>query len=1062
MGLTRLSVERPLVLCMAVAALILLGLRARAQLPAEMDPRVDFPVVHVVTVYPGAGPEEVEEQVTRPLEEAVAGVNGVTSVSSSSQENISFVSVDFQLGTDLNAATADLRARIEGLRSDLPPNVEAPTITKLDINAQPILVLGVTGARPLQDLRAIVDDDIKPQLARVPGVAAAQVVGGRRREVRVAIDPAKLQLYGLSILDVLEPLRAASQSAPAGSIVQGQRDLSVRVQGEFQSLNDIRAAPIPLPQPSRPDLLPLSRSPAAPSTPLRLGDLATVSDTVENQEQITRVARRESIGIVITRLSDANTVSTAAGIKRQIERLHATLPPDVRLAVLQDNSQRVEDALEDIYFALIFGSLLAVLVVFTFLHSVKDTVIVALAIPTSIITTFLVMWAGRFTLNQMTMLALSLSVGILVDDSILVLDCIHRHRHRGKEPHQAALDGRAEIGLADATNTLVDVVVFVPIAFMGGMVGQFFRQFGLTVATATLMSMYVSFSLTPMLAAHWFRPGEGLGSPQTRFARWFDRQYGALDHAYRGVLRWALGRRPLVVGGGFGSLAIAVLLAWRVVGFDFVPPVDHGQVAVTLQMPPEASLAATDRMMRQIEDVAVQVPEVAEERMFASLGEIIGGFGSLPERGPQFAQLTLTLRDKDSLLDRVLHPFGGSGKRQRSDEEVAADLRRRLAQMGAAGRIIVSPVRAFTGSLAPLQLGLYGTDLNELERATGRVLDVFASVPGLRNPDSSLRRGKPEVQLRVERERAADQFVTPAEVAGALRVALEGDTSVRYREGGHSYAVRVQLARAGRSRPEALQDLVVARRGDHPVFVGDVTTLGFGTGPTKILRRDRVRRVVITAELAPGVSLGAAQEAVERRLRQVDLGNVRRVWEGEYDDMIESTGHMISVLLLSIALSYILMAALFNSLVHPLTIVLSVPMALVGAILGLIFTGTTLNIVSMIGIIMLVGLVAKNAILLVDYTNTLRAGGLAREAALQEAAPVRLRPILMTTLSTLFGMLPIALRIGRAAEMRAPMAIAVIGGLALSTLLTLVVIPVVYTYFDDLSRWLKKLWGRQG
>lgn len=1053
MGLTRLAVDRPIVLCMAVAALLLLGWRARAELPAELDPHVDIPMAHIAVVYPGASPAEVEEQVTRPIEEAVSGVAGVTSVSSSSQENVALLSVEFRLGTNLDAALADLRDRLAAIRPNLPPEAEPPTLVKLDINAQPVMVLGVTGDRPLSELRRLVDDEIRPRLARVPGVAAVQVVGGRKREILVSLDPVRLRTHGLTPLEVLEPIRAASRSLPAGTIERGEQDLGVRVEGEFTSLDDIRAVPIPTPplaaMPARPEARP------QPTAPLRLADLATITDGVARHEQITRVGRRESIGIVISRLSQSNTVETAAGIQRQIEELRAVLPPDVRIAVLQDQSIRVADALEDIGFALIFGSLLAVLVVFLFLHSVKDTVIVALAIPTSLIITFLVMDLAGFTLNQMTMLALALSVGILVDDSILVLDCIHRHRRAQKPPREAALDGRAEIGLADATNTFVDVVVFVPIAFMGGVVGQFFRQFGLTVATATLLSLYVSFTLTPMLAAHWYRPGEGLEPPRSGFAQWFDRQYEALERFYRHLLEWALRRRFLVVAGGFGSLGVALLLAWRLLGFDFVPAVDHGQVAVTLQMPPGTSLAATDRTMRAIEEVAAQVPEVEADRMFASVGEILGGFGSLPDRGPQFAQLTLPLRDKDSMFDRLRYGFGGSPNRQRSDEAVAADLRERLRAVATTGRIAVSPVRAFTGALAPLQLSLYGNDLAELEAKAEQALAVLATTPGLRNADTSLRRGEPEVRVRIDRERAADLLVTPAEIAGTLRVALAGDTSVRFRDGAHRYPVRIQMAREGRSHPEALADLVVARRGPTPVLLGDVATLEPAIGPTKILHRDRMRRVILTAELQPGVSLSAAQAAVERRLADLDWGTVRRVWEGEYEDMQESTRHMVSALLMAIALAYMLMAALFNSLLHPFTIMLSVPMALVGGILGLILTDTTLNIVAMIGVIMLVGLVAKNAILLVDYTNQLRARGLPRDAALIAAGPVRLRPILMTTLSTVIAMLPIAMRLGRAAEMRAPMAITVVGGLVLSTLLTLVVIPAVYTYLDDLMRWLR-------
>lgn len=1071
MQLTRLFIQRPILLLVALTAIFILGFKALSGMSTELDPKVELPIINVMTIYPGAGPEEIERTVTRPIEDAASTVSNVTAVDSRSLQDVSFVTVRMKLGTDIDAVAADLRSRLDGIRRDLPQDIQNPQISKFDFNARPVMVLGVTGDRPLQELRRLVDEEIRPTLSGVQGLGNVGVVGGLEREVQVRVDPDRLAQYGLSLLDLLRPLQASSRSAPAGSVEQGNRDVTVRVLGEFSSLEELRNTTIPVAQNSMAQMSMLGGqaammggAPRGPrAAPLRLGDFAEISDTTAEREQITRVGQRESIGLVLSRLSEANTVRVAEGVHRSLDELEGKLPQDVKITVLQDNSTRVADALEDINATLILGALLAVLVVFIFLHSLKDTLIVALSIPTCIVATFIVMYFAGFSLNQMTMLALSLSVGILVDDSILVLECIHRHRAMGKAPQEAALDGRQEIGLADAANTFVDVVVFIPIAFMAGVVGQFFKEFGLTIATATLASLYVSFTLTPTLAARWYRAGEPV--EQTgRFARWFNRRYEGIEAWYRGVLAWSLRRRAVVVISGFGALALVGALAWNVLGFDFTPSVDRGEVSVRVELPPGASLQATDRLMQQVEAEAAKIPEVDAHRMLSSVGEIIGGFGSTPDRGPQFGQLTLMLMEKQSFVDRLLHPGGQPGRRTRSDEDVAADLRERLRSVPGGASATVSAMRGFTSASAPVQVSLFGNDLKELERVAEAVRTRMASVPQVQNVDTTLRRGKPEILVAYNREKAEDVFVTPAEVAGLMRTAISGNTDLRFRDGDLTVPIRLMVQRSGASNPargaEALGGLLVARRGPSDVYVGDVADFRTGSGPTKILRTNRERRVSVNAHLRGNVSLGEAQRAVDAALRDVDMGGVRLQWEGEVDEMSESAVSMTTALLLATALSYLLLAAIFNSLVLPLAIMVSLPMALVGGLLGLIYTGTTMNIISMIGIVMLVGLVSKNAILLVDYTNTLRAKGLSREAALESAGPVRLRPILMTTISTVLAMTPVALQMGRASEMRAPMAIVVIGGLILSTLLTLLVIPVMYTYFDDLTVGVLRGWSR--
>lgn len=1094
MGLTRLAVQRPLVIAMAIAALLLLGWRARSRLPTELNPRVDIPSLMIAVSLPGAGPAEVERRVTRPIEDAVSTISRVSGINSSSQENVAYVNVDFEVGTNLDTALADVRARLDAVRGDLPEGASAPVTTKLDLNAQPVMVLGLTGPRALSELRRLADERIKAALSQVPGVASVQVVGGEVREVQVAVDPLHLEANNLSLDDIVGALRAASLAAPAGTVTAAGRELTIRASGEFRSLDDIRHTPV-VPMMANPEALTAgagpegqSALPAAgrrrPAAPLLLQETAAVRFGPTGRETITRVNGRESIGLVITRSPDANTVAVAAGLRHALDDIQqqAGAPPEERqpgtwqlesgaeVTLLRDQSTQVTEALQDINGSLILGSLLAVGVVWLFLRSLRDTVIIALAIPCSLIPTFLVMYAAGFTLNQMTMLGLSLSIGILVDDSILVLDSIHRHRAMGKPPKEAALDGRAEIGLADAANTFVDVVVFVPIAFMGGIVGQFFRQFGLTVATATLLSLYVSFSVTPMLAANWggraarregtrlradhpegAAPGQGIGSATlaSRLASsdFFERAFAALEARYRRALAWALRHRPLVVVLAVGSLAVSLAAAALVLGVEFIPPTDRGEVTATIELPPGATLTATDEVVRRVDTSAAAIPEVRAR--FASAGEVPAGFGSIPSRGSEVGYVALTLYEKPGLLDRLFRPWSTTGRR-RSDEEVASQLQASVGRIPGA-RVTAVAVRSFTGGSAPLQVDLTGSDLDRLAEAARQVQNALASVPGVQHPDISLRTGRPELRAELDRSRAAAAGVSAAQVVTALRDAIQGNTDIKYRQGDRTYTVRVRVAGLRHAGPQALGSLPVAHSGGAPVTLSEVATLRTDVGPTEISRKDRRRVVTVAAELAPDYALGNVQQAAARVIERLPHAGVEFHWGGEVDEMARSAGLLINALLLATALAYMLMAALFNSLVHPLTIMLCLPMALVGAIAALAIAGETLNIVSMIGIIMLVGLVSKNAILLVDYTNTLRSRGLERDEAVREAGPVRLRPIVMTTMATVLGMLPVALRIGRSAEMRAPMAVAVIGGLILSTLLTLLVIPVVYTLFDDLQ-----------
>lgn len=1056
MGLTRLSIQRPVFVIVLITVFLVLGLYSRSGMLVDMNPKVDIPYVTVTTTYPGTGPEEIETLVTKPIEDAVSSTDQIKHIRSSSQFGLSVVNLEFELDADVDVATEEVRQKVEGALRSLPKDIDPPVVQKFDINAQPILYAGLRGNLPGKEIRYLAENVIRYRLAQVPGVAKVDVTGGDAREIRVSVDKDRLQAYGLTITDVVSAIYKANANIPSGHITEGKRDYDARLIGEFQSIPELENLKLPLPT----------------GLSLYLRDVAMVKDTVQERDANTRIWYRDDRGrlqgsdavtLVVTKLTDANTVEVAHHVRAAMAAMEKTLPGGIRFVVTQDTSPRIEGSLEDVNVSLILGALLAVIVVFFFLHNLRGTLICAIAIPTSLIATFIPMHFMGFTLNQMTMLGLSLVVGILVDDSIVVLENIYRHLSRGESPKEAAINGRGEIGLAALTITMADVVVFLPMAFMGGVVGRFFREFGITVACSTLFSLLVSFTVTPMLASRWYRLGEDLEHDKERNAvfRTLERWFRAADNGYRHLLSWALRHRPHVIATAFAALVLVMAGLGPHLGFQFVPMTDLGQLACTIELPAGVSLDKTDQFVRRVEAEMRQVPQI--QTATTLVGSIAGGFRSFAGTGRQYASIQIQLYDKVGLMD-MLNPFARRTMKERHlrtkpDYAVAAEIRRRIAGFPGA-EVTVVPISGFGGANAPVQLELLGFDLKQLDRLAEQIRTRISTIPGIQFPDVSLRPGKPEAQVIVDREKASDLGLDVSAIGAAVRNAIAGNNDAKYRENGEQFDVRVQFAAADRRRVEDLGDLIVGSQTvngqAYPVRLQDVADVRSGEGPSKIDRQDRLRKVTVTAYLAPGVPAGNIQRVIQKAIADIPLGSIHLNAGGDAQSQREEFPHLMSSFLLSIIFVYLLMAVLFNSLVHPLTIQLSLPMALTGAIAALVIAHQTLSIISMIGFIMLVGLVQKNAILLIDYTNTLRGRGYRRDDAIREAGPTRLRPILMTTFAMIFGMLPIAIGLGRASEQRAPLATAVIGGLLLSTLLTLVVIPVVYTIFDDIAAWFAR------
>ncbi|MBI3920950.1 MAG: efflux RND transporter permease subunit [Armatimonadetes bacterium] len=1048
MWLTKTAIERPITCIVVFLTILVLGLRSVGGMLVELNPKVDIPFVGVSTVYLGAGPEEIETLVTDPIEAAVSSVNLVKNVSSVSRDGVSIVSIEFELKADLNIALSDVRAKVDEVVQKLPRDAEKPVVSKFDISAMPIMLIGVSSSLPTRETKHVAEKQIRDAFQRVPGVASVSVVGGEDREIRVALEKGRLDAYGLTASEVARALGSQNLNLPGGTIKELSHEYAIRVVGEFESVDQIRNSRLHFP----------GKGPR-PEKSLTLSEIAAVSDTVAEPSEISRVNGRESVTLTIQKNADANTVDVADGVKKAGGVLKEQLAGGFGFTYASDQSKNVLDNLLEVRSHLIIDILLVVLVVFFFLHSFRGTLIVSLAIPTCLLAVFIPMYFLGFTLNQMTMLGLALVIGILVDDAIVVLENIHRHLQDGENPKEAAFNGRTEIGLAAVAITLTDVVVFVPVAFMGGIVGRFFREFGLTVAMATLLSLFVSFTLTPMLASRFYRRGEHMDR-KGRIFRGIEGFYSGLDEGYRKLLHWALRFRWLVIFAGFLSLVAIMLVFGPRLGFQFMPAMDTGQVAAVVETPAGTSLQRTNEIVQRVEKIVSTFPEV--ENVVGTTGRVSGGARGFGEQGANYGMVDITLIEKERLLDRVLKPIGRrshSKLRTLSDQDLAGKVRKQVADIAGAD-IKVFTVRGWMGASAPIQIELRGPVIDELNTVASQIIKSLRTVPGVFAPDISWRVGKPEVKIEIDRLKASELGLSVAEIAQAVRDSIEGNTSYKYREGGDEYDLRIQLARLDRDDVSDVETILVDTSETGPVYLRDVARVYMGAGPTKIERKNREREVVVSAQLVPGYPSGNAQLDINKAIADIPLGQVRLHWGGEVEAQMENGKYMFGALGLSVILVYLLMAALFESFLNPFIIMFTLPMALIGGILALVLTHTTLSIIAFIGVIMLMGLVTKNAILLIDYTNTLRERGLERDEAIETAGPTRLRPILMTTLSILFGLLPLSMKLGPGSEQRAPLAITVQGGLIVSTVLTLVVIPCLYSVADDFTNWIRRLFHR--
>jgi len=1027
MKLADVSIARPVFATMMILALIVLGLFSFLKLNIDQFPDIDFPYVTATTVLPGAGPEQIETDVTQKIEDAVNTIGGLDHITSISQENVSIVIIQFKLEVDGKQAAQEVREKIAAIRADLPADIEDPVIQRLDPASTPIYTVSATGNRAEKALTTFTKNVIKKRLENVPGVGRVDLVGGAEREIEIQVDAAKMQAYNLSIQDIIQAIAAANLEVPAGNLIQGDRQLLLRTMGKYTNVADFNNVIVTAPG----------------GKVVHLSEVAEVVDGVKERTSLSRVNGQPAAVLNILKQSGSNTVRVADAISNQIQVLQKELPPDVKLTVVRDNSTFIRGAVRDVIFDIIYGGLLAVVVVFLFLANVRPTIISAISLPTSIIASFIIMYALNFTLNIITLLALSLAVGLLIDDAIVVIENIYRHMQKGASPFEAAKTATGEIGLAVMATTFTIVAVFVPVAFTPGMVGRFFYQFGITVSAAVLVSLFVAFTLTPMLSSRWLKEEDeeltDKGNLLRRGLYWFNHLFQILGDRYKKAIDWSLRHRKTIIGVA-SVIFIFSFFLMRFLGTSFFPNADQGEFTVTVNAAPGSSLEQTSQICRQIEEALRKRPEMI------TVATTIGAGSDPVTKASVFAKMVKkTERDKDV-------------------NQIMAELRNQLQTI--AGAHIGFQIQSGAGGTQkPVIMSVRGDDITVLKKLADQVERIVRATPGAVDVENSLEISKPEVRIRIDREKASDLGVNVAQIATSARAMVDGYVASTYQQGDDQYDVRVRLNKDDRTSMENIGDLTVKSSKDIGngqkllVPLRYVAEIQPGSGPSKINRYDRQREIRIDANLNVR-TLGQVLGDINRQSRAIQfpagysLGVV-----GQGQMQADTFANMLLALGLAIIFVYIVLAAQFESFINPFSIMLALPMSLIGAVVALLIWGTALSMMSMIGIIMLMGLVTKNGILLVDYTNVLRRQGLDRASALVQAGATRLRPILMTTFAMIFGMIPVAFALGEGSEFRSPMGQAVIGGLITSTLLTLFIVPVVYSILDDLS-W-KRILGRK-
>jgi len=1012
MKISEISIQRPVFATVMSVAIILFGVICFTRLPVREYPDVDPPIVSITTFYRGASPNVIETEITDVLEEQLATIEGVKSITSSSREQGSVITVEFELKRDVNEASNDVRDRVSRVRGSLPREADDPVIGKVDVNAQPIFWLAVSSDHHTAlEITEFADRVLKERLQRLPGVGSVFIGGERRYAMRVWLDPMRMAAHGLTTLDIESAIRQANAEIPAGRVEGKEREFSVRTRGDLTTPDEFAAIIV---------------SDKGGSL-VRLGDVAEVKVGAEDERTVARYNGQPAVGLGIVKQSKASTVDVAADIRKAIPELRALLPEGMKIETAYDSSVFIRDSIHEVLNTLLIAMCLVVLVILIFLKSLRATLIPALAIPVSIVGAFAITFLLGYTINILTLLALVLAIGLVVDDAIVMLENIFRHMEMGKSRMRASIDGAKEIGFAVLATTITLVAVFVPVSFLTGTIGRLFREFGISVAVAVLISGFVALTLTPMLSSRMLKPLHGSGGGWTQ--RSFDAFFAWLDRFFTGSLRLALRRKALL----FVAVAILVVGAvavFRMLPRELVPTEDRGLGFGIVIAPEGSTLDYTDHYMRQVESVLLPLPE--RDGLFTATGLGFGGPGRVTN-GFMF------LRLKDH------------SERKRSQQQIIGQLFPQLLAIPGVLAFVINPPSLGNGGDSPIEYVLEADSYDELNHAVGIMMAKASQLGYMVNLDSDLRLNKPQLDLSIDRERAAGLGVSVADIGTTLETFLGGRVVSEFKRGSKQYDVICQLRPSGRSTPDMI-DQIYLRSGGGLVQLANVVNVRETVAPKELNHYNRVRSATITASLAPGVSLGGALDALDGIAKSDLPPGIRHELSGQSKEFRESTNSLFYLFLLAIVFIFLVLAAQFESFTDPLIILLAVPLAVVGALVSLFIFRQSLNIYSQIGLIMLIGLVTKNSILIVEFANQLRSRGMNVVEAVVEASRIRLRPILMTSLATIFGVLPLAIGFGAGAESRRPLGITVVGGLLFSTFLTLILVPVVYTLLARSSR----------
>lgn len=1046
MAIWDICIRRPVFTTMLVMAPVVLGLASYSRLGVELFPNVDVPVVVVTTTLKGASVEEMESAVTKPIEEAVNTVSGIDELRSTTKEGVSTVVIGFKLEKNGDIAAQDVRDKVSTLLPRLPVGTDPPVVEKFNLDAAPVVTLAVSGRRPLREVTEIAKKLIKEDLESVSGVGAVVLVGGQSRAINVWVDPASLRGRDLSVEEVRLALQRQNLELPGGRVDQGAREEVLRTLGRVEHPEDFA------------DIIIANRN----GYPVRIRDVGHVEDGVEEPRGLSRLDGDVAVSLVIQKQSGGNTVAVAEAVRARMETIRASLPSDIRVEVIRDQSKFIKGSIEEVKFHLVLAAFLVTGVIYLFIRDWRTTVIAGLAVPTSIIGTFAFMDFMGFTLNNMTLLGMILAVGIVIDDAVVVLENVFRHMEEyGRTGWEAASMATKEIALAVLATTLSLAVIFAPIAFMSGQVGRFFNSFGYVVGFAILLSMAVSFTLTPMLCARFLRPLAGHGHGEG------ERKTGWITRRYVGILAWSLRHRWVIV-----LATIACFLStgplFVLVGTDFVPKDDQSEFEVSIIMPEGYSLDQASKISKEIEERLARLPGVIN--VFTTIGPTDGkspkGQGDVTMVNIYCRMTDLTERNPHAheAIAQSLGIMPRDPEKYFHQRDTMAKARTLMADYPDL-RANVQEVKLFSSSAFKnyqLELSLRGPDSEKLQEYAARVVQWMRSNPTYTDVDTNAASRSPELQVHINREKAADLGVSVATIASGLQILVGGEAVTKYKEGADQYDVWLRADLQGRDRPEAVSILTVPGVGGLPVEVRNLAEVSPARGPAAIERYNRMRQVSVTANLAPGVALGNVLPEVAGVVQTLDLPpEYRYEFLGEAKLMQESNSNFAMAFFLAFLFMYMILAAQFESLVHPITILLAVPLTLPFALVSLLILQTPLDIYAMIGLFMLFGIVKKNGILQVDYTNVLRAKGMPRDEAILQANETRLRPILMTTIMLVAAMIPIAMGQGPGANARASMAKVILGGQMLSLLLSLLVTPVAYSLWDDMTLFLKRITTRK-